>query len=341
MLYRRWWSGGAKLVVGLVIGVLTVQALMLFAFAWPASETGPREVPVVLAGPPEAVGQIDQALSAVPSPDDDVAAFDVTRVEDAVAAEEAITDRDAYGGVVVTPDGPEMLVATGAGPAVARILQGAATELASAGAPVPVRDVAPPTEDDPTGGGLASGMLPLVLTSGAGGLFIALRVPRMSARLNSVFGLAVAGGLGSAALLQYVVGVTDGSYWALSGMIGLTVGAISATVAGLGAVFGTPGAAVGMLLMIFLGNPLSAAPSAPELLPQPWGDLGQLMPPGATVTALRSVAFFDGAALTTPVVVLSTWLLAGLLLVLFGRSRPLRATRDAPASATPAPVTVR
>ena len=65
--------------------------------------------------------------------------------------------------------------------------------------------------------------------------------------------------------------------------------------------------------MIFVGNPLSAAASAPEMLPQPWGDVGQFLPPGAGVSALRSVAFFDGAAAGTPILVLSVWLVAGLV----------------------------
>jgi hypothetical protein len=78
--------------------------------------------------------------------------------------------------------------------------------------------------------------------------------------------------------------------------------------------------------MILLGNPFSAAPSAPEFLPQPWGELGQLLPPGAGVTAVRSVAFFDGAAIGRPLLVLAIWLVAGLLLVLLGR--PARRTVD-------------
>jgi hypothetical protein len=130
----------------------------------------------------------------------------------------------------------------------------------------------------------------------------------------------VAAGLGSAALLKYGLGVVDGSYWELAGVVALVVGAVAAAVAGLGALFGRVGAGLGLAVMILLGNPFSAAPSAPEFLPQPWGELGQLLPPGAGITAARSVAFFDGAALGQPLVVLATWLVAGLALVLLGRT---------------------
>jgi hypothetical protein len=76
------------------------------------------------------------------------------------------------------------------------------------------------------------------------------------------------------------------------------------------------GAIVGVLTMIFLGNPLSAAASAWQMLPQPWGAIGQLLPPGAGVSATRSVAFFDGAAVAKPLTVLSLWLLFGVTVLL-------------------------
>jgi hypothetical protein len=75
------------------------------------------------------------------------------------------------------------------------------------------------------------------------------------------------------------------------------------------------GLALGAATVVLLGNPLSGLASAPELLPSGWGTLGQLLPPGATGTLLRSVSWFDGAGAGTPLLVLSTWCLAGLLLI--------------------------
>lgn len=317
---------GPRLVLGLIIGVVAAQALMLFAFAWPASNSGPREVPIAVAGPPEMVGQVEQTLASVPSRDEGVPAFDVTPVQDEAAAIEAITDRDVYGAVVIGPDGPQLLVASAASPAVAQMLRTAAAELSPGDGGPAVQDVVPTTADDPIGAGLTAGVLPLILTSAAGGLAIGLLLTRRGERLVATVGLAVAAGLASAALLEYGLGVTDGSYWELAGVIALVVGAVAATVAGLGAVFGRAGAGLALAVMILLGNPFSAAPSAPEFLPQPWGELGQLLPPGAGVTAARSVAFFDGAAIGQPLLVLASWLVAGLLLVLLGR--PGRRTTD-------------
>ena len=67
---------------------------------------------------------------------------------------------------------------------------------------------------------------------------------------------------------------------------------------GLGSLFGRVGLAVGALLALLLGNPLSGLNSAPEMLPSGWGALGQWLPQGATATLLRSTAFFDGAGAT-------------------------------------------
>lgn len=302
---------GPRLVVGLVVGVVAVQALMLFAFALPAVNSGPREVPVAVAGPPEAVAQVEQVLASTPGRDADVPAFDVSVVEDQEAATEAIADREVYGAVVVSPDGPQLLVGSAASPAVAQLLR-------SVAGPVPVRDVFPTTPDDPNGSGLAVGVLPLVMTSAAGGLAAAILIRRTGSRFAVLIGLTVIAGLAAAALLEYGLGVTEGSYWPLAGVLALLVGGVAAAVAGLGAVLGRAGAGLGMLLMIFLGNPFSAAASAPEMLPQPWGDIGQLMPPGAGASAVRSVAFFDGAALAQPVLVLSIWLVVGLVLTALG-----------------------
>jgi hypothetical protein len=72
---------------------------------------------------------------------------------------------------------------------------------------------------------------------------------------------------------------------------------------------------------MLLGNPLSGLNSAPELLPSGWGQLGQWLPQGANGALLRSMAFFDGAGGTLPIVVLTCWSLAGLVLILIAVAR--------------------
>ena len=102
-------------------------------------------------------------------------------------------------------------------------------------------------------------------------------------------------------------------------------------VAGLKALLGEAGVALGALTMILVGNPFSGVGSAPELLPQPVGGLGQLLPPGAGGNLLRSTGFFDGAAAGGHVAVLAAWALAGLAAL------ALASVRGRAAAAMPAP----
>ncbi|MBP2350598.1 hypothetical protein JOF29_001681 [Kribbella aluminosa] len=148
---------------------------------------------------------------------------------------------------------------------------------------------------------------------------------------------AVTGGLALAAVLQYWLGSFEGSYLGNAGVIALSIAAISLTLLGLEWLLGTAGLALGGAVMMLLGNPLSGMTSAPEMLPSGWGTLGQLLPPGAAGTALRSVSFFDGAGIGRPLVVLGCWLLAGLLFcglgTLRGRRRAVPARHEARAVA--------
>jgi hypothetical protein len=92
--------------------------------------------------------------------------------------------------------------------------------------------------------------------------------------------------------------------------------------------------------MVLVGNPLSAVSSAPELLPQPMGAIGQLLPPGAGGNLLRSTAFFDGAAAGGPIAVLAVWVLVGFTAMFVAAVRsgrvafsPVGSSRSSPSAA--------
>ena len=106
--------------------------------------------------------------------------------------------------------------------------------------------------------------------------------------------------------------------------------AVALVVAGLVALLRLPGIGVAVVLMVLIGNPWSGIGSAPELLPRPTGDIGQLLPPGAGGNALRSTAFFDGARAGGHVAVLIAWALLGLVAIGAGAYRKQQATGEAP-----------
>jgi len=296
-------------VVTLLTVVLTV---LLIAFAWPATRSEPRDLPVAIVGPPAVVAQITGALEgAMPG------AFELLNQPDRAAAVAAIENREVYGAVVVGQQGPEVLTASAASPAVAQILTQLAGRLSSQqpGTVATVTDVVPVPADDPRGAGLAAGALPLVL----GGILAAAALTQLvrpgASRILGALAFSVTGALALTAVLQFWLGSLEGNYWANASVIALSVAATSVTLLGLEWLLGTAGLGLGAAIMMLLGNPLSGLASSPEMLPTGWGALGQLLPPGAAGTALRSVAFFDGAGVGRPLLVLFAWLAAGLLLV--------------------------
>ncbi|MFB9235079.1 hypothetical protein ACFFWC_05945, partial [Plantactinospora siamensis] len=300
----------ALLVAALVV---VVQALLVPLFAAPAAHLAPRDLPVVVAGPGPVADQFRTRLTAAQP-----GAFAIDTVPDAVEADRALRERRAYAAFVLGPDGPSLHTASGASPTVASLLGQAAGRL-GAGGPVPVVDVVPAGPDDPRGTGFAAGFLPLALTGMLAGAALVLAVRRRVARLLGLIGYGVLAGLGGAAVLQTWLGVLGGDYPRNAAALGLFGLAAAGTVAGLGALLGRVGVGLGALLVFLVGNPLSAVAAAPELLPRPWGEVGQWLPVGAGGTLLRSVAFFDGAGGTRSALILTGYALVGLLLVLAGR----------------------
>jgi hypothetical protein len=303
----------------IAVAVVVVQALLVPLFAGPAANLAPRDLPIVVAGPAPAANALAERLRA-----ERPGAFEVTTVADAAAADRALRDRDAYAAFVVGPDGVELHTASAGGPAVAALLTQAAAEAggaANGGRPVPVVDVVPADPDDPRGGGFAAGFLPLVMTALLAGAALALAARGRWARLTGLVAFAALAGLVGAAVLQGWLGILPGGYPANAAAIGLFSLAAAGIVTGLAAALGRPGLGLGALLVFVLGNPLSAVAAAPELLPQPWGEVGQWLPAGAGGTLLRSVAFFDGAGAGAAVAVLTGYAVVGLLLVLVGRAR--------------------
>jgi hypothetical protein len=325
-------SDGARLVplVALIAVVLTV---VLTAFAWPAVRSAPRDVPIAVAGPSAATAQVTDTLEArAPG------AFDVRLLDDEAAAHAAIEDRQVYGAVVVGESGPSVLVASAASPAVAQALREVATGLgAAAGTQVAVEDVVPLSADDPRGAGLAAAALPLaiggVLTAG----LVSRLVRRAGVRALAALAMATVGGMVTATILGTWLGALQSGWWVTTGVVAFGMAAIALVLLGLHSLAREAGLALGAATVILLGNPLSGLASAPELLPSGWGTLGQLLPPGATGSLLRSVSWFDGAGAAAPLWVLTAWSATGLALLAIGALVARRRQPAAESARVPVP----
>ncbi|MFE7182057.1 ABC transporter permease [Streptomyces erythrochromogenes] len=323
----------SRRVLAVMVLVPLLAALALWAFAWPATRMAPRDLPLGVAGPAAAAAPLEQRLASHEG------AFEIHRYADEAAARTALENREVYGAVVATPQGPRLLTASAASPAVAQLLTQALTSQAPAGAQaVPVADVVPAPATDARGTGFGASVLPLALAGVAAGALVSLSGLRGGRAVTAVLGAATLVGLAGAALAHSWLGVLSGNWWAGAGVLALTVAAIAGGVAGLHALLGKAGIGLGALLIVLLGNPFSGAAGAPQLLPEPAGLIGQWLPPGAGSSLLRSVAFFDGAAAAGPALVLSVWAVLGVSAIVFAGRRSAPAAPPLPASSAPAPV---
>ncbi|WP_228002355.1 hypothetical protein [Nocardia australiensis] len=314
------------------VGAALLQALMLLAFAWPAANVAPRDLPLAVTGPQAAV--VADQLARHSSD-----AFDISNPVDEAAARAAIENREVYGAVITGGGPPRMLIASGASPAVAQQLTAVAQQMSGVPA-APVEDVVAADSDDPRGTAFGAMVLPLVMSGIAAGVLLGLVIPAVGGRVIGLVTFGITGGLLSMAIVRGWMSVIPGPYLELAAVAGLVAVAVAGAVAGLASVFGRAGIGVASLAMLLIGNPFSAATSAPELLPQPWGAIGQLLPPGAAGSLLRSVAFFDGAGATKPLVVLLIWIAAAFAMLGVGALRGRGADTAPVEAAEPEPVTV-
>lgn len=305
-------------MVGAVVGLTVLLSVVLVAFAWPAARSRPHDVTLSVAGPPVAISELAARFDT-----EQPGVFDLVAVDDAAAVETAVRQQDSAGGIVLGPEG-WIVVASGASPPIAQALRQVAAESAAAGQPLPVQDVAPLPSDDPRGSGFAALIFPLVI----GGIATAGALSRLrvgwAARLGAALAVSALGGLALTAIAHGWLGVLLGPFWVLAGVVALGLAAMASALTGLEAALGTAGLGLGAATVVLLGNPLSGAATGPDLLPAGWAEVGQLLPPGATAALVRSVAWFDGAAATGPIVVLLCWLAGGVLIGLVGLRRRRR-----------------
>ncbi|MHA3024012.1 ABC transporter permease [Mycobacterium sp. BMJ-28] len=303
--------------LGLVLALTAVLAILAVAFALPAAKSRPHDIPIGIAGPQAATGQLTHVLEQQAP-----GAFAVTYYPGEQALRGAILNRQVYGGLSFGAE-PTLFTASGASPAVAQLLgQLGAGVAQKTGSPLHTVDLAPPTAQDPRGAGLAASALPITLAGilPAVALVLLFKNARWTAPITAVtFGGLM--GVTTAALLRYAFGSIETNFWGVAAGLALGVSAALLFMLGLGLLLGKAGLATGAVLALLIGNPLSGLTSAPEMLPSGWGTLGQLLPQGATATLLRSCAYFSGSGATTAIIVLTCWAAAGAALIMIAAVR--------------------
>ena len=142
--------------------------------------------------------------------------------------------------------------------------------------------------------------------------------------LAGLLGFSVAGGVVVASVLRFAFGSIEGSIPPVAAAVALAL-----PLAGLNECLGPKGFTLAAMTMMFVGTPFAGIATGSQWLPAGVAMVGQLLPPGAAGTLVRSAAYFGGAGGGTSLVVLSAWALARLILWFVG-SRLRRTTTPDP-----------
>ena len=175
------------------------------------------------------------------------------------------------------------------------------------------------SESDSSGSGIAVAAFPLVIGGILGGSFSALRVNGTWRRFATATLYAVIGGALTALILNVWFGLIPGDFATLWAAFSATYLATASFIVGVSALAAPiVGLGVGAVITMFIGNPISGASMPSVFLPGAWGQIGQMMVPGASSTLLRSIAYFPEAATSGQWLVLGSWIAFGLLAGVIG-----------------------
>ena len=235
-------------------------------------------------------------------------------------ARQAIDQQVSFGALALGQGSPHLLVSSASGASVAQLLERAAEQVTqTTGQPIVVVDLHPLPPADPQGlvsfyVTLASSIVGFVtmfqLRANAPGL-------GLRAWLASIAALAVAGGLVLVLVADPLIGALHGPFpelWlALAAEIAVAALFCSTmlTLVHRWAIIPT------WLLFVVLGNTSSGGAIAPPLLPPAYAFIGRFLPPGTTVTIIRTAVYFTHHQHPEPFIVQAVWLactLAALLI---------------------------
>jgi hypothetical protein len=295
------------------IGVLIAVFALVFSNVAANHAPKPHDLPVGIVAAP-AVADVAGAQLAKVAP----GGYRIQDYNSLAAARQAVEHRSVYGAFQPEPS-PVLLVATAASPPVASLLQRAFTAAArTTGRPLVVQDVVPLPASDSAGATSFSALLSLILAGLAGTslVYTFTRQHSEATRVIATVVLGIGAGLVTALVTNVVVGAFPGQFFPVWGVATLFVLAIGMPIAAFQIIFGIAGTAIGFILFLVVGNPASGGSSAPELLPGFWRALSQSLPPGAAVTSLRDVVYFNGHGSTDPLIVLGLYAVLGAAVAL-------------------------
>lgn len=179
--------------------------------------------------------------------------------------------------------------------------------------------VVPLSDSDTSGSGIAIAAFPLVMGGTIGGMLSLTLNNGTWRRFATATLYSVIAGALTALILSTLFGFIPGDFATLWAAFSATYLATASFMIGMGALL-VPSAGLGLsaVVTMFIGNPISGATMPSVFLPGAWGQIGQMLVPGASSTLLRSIAYFPEAATSSQWLVLGSWIAFGLLAGVIG-----------------------
>jgi hypothetical protein len=297
---------GGRIVLGALLLLFAFTTLYVAAFHAPRA----KGLDVGVVGTAAQAKQLQSALDVRAR-----GAFDVRRYDTEAQARAALLDTDVHG---VAIPGDRILVAGALGvtptQAVAHGL--AAAERAPAG----VVDVRPLPSGDRRGLSSLFTVIGTLIPSLVFGVMLSVFGRALPARVRwgAVLAYAALAGLVVAFDVDVIVGALTGEFAGVAIVTGLLALAVSAAAHGLARLAGPAGIVTAVLVVMLLGVSSAGGAVTYQLQPGFFSAMSQLLPPGAALTAVRNVEYFDWAATVVPLAVLGAWALGGLVFGLLG-----------------------
>jgi hypothetical protein len=154
-----------------------------------------------------------------------------------------------------------------------------------------------------------------------GGVLVSLLVAGVARRLLALAVYSAVGGFLVALVTGPLLGILGGHFWLEALVLGVGMLGTASTVVGLNALLGTRGIAVGTVITMLVGNPISGATLPYQFIAGPWGGIGQYFVPGAAASLVREVDYFPDASALHEWLVLLAWVVGGVLLSALGHYR--------------------
>lgn len=334
-----------------------IVALVILAFTWPTKTMEAKNLPVSIAGPEATVSQFEQSLKdrgietfelkQASSREEAEQQIRQRETYGAIiftegAAPEVLTAPAANAAATQMLNGVatqlnaqiQQKALTAKTEALTQAVQAGGEQGAQAAAQleqmkaqaeqasamtVKATAVVPLSESDSSGTGLTIAAFPLVIGGILGGVLSLNLIKGTWRRFATATLYAVIAGALTALILSTWFGFIPGDFATLWAAFAATYLATASFMIGMGALLvPAAGLGLGVVVTMFIGNPISGASMPSVFLPGAWGQIGQMMVPGASSALLRSIAYFPEAATSGQWLVLGSWIAFGLLAGVIG-----------------------